>query len=218
MALGWRGQYYRYKDVFLNIVSLYKRRRDLRSFLEVILSVSTIIIFTIFALKPTLLTIISLNNQINSRKQTLVLLNQKIVNLQTADNVFNQNQSLIPDVDFAISNNPQPDIVSKQIIGYALRDHVSLIGISIGQSVLFGENSLPKSTSNQKPLPKGAIAMPISISVKGGYSDLMRFMKDFENLRIPTEIDSVTINSTETQEGNSMVAIISGRIPYLGNH
>ena len=75
MALGWRGQYYRYKDYFLNIVALYKQRRDLRAFLEVILSLSTVIIFVVFALKPTALTIISLYNEIKVKKDTLRVYN-----------------------------------------------------------------------------------------------------------------------------------------------
>ena len=59
MATGWRGQYIRYRGFFLNIVDLYKKRADLRAFLEVILSISTVTIFLLFALKPTMLTIVS---------------------------------------------------------------------------------------------------------------------------------------------------------------
>ena len=38
MALGLRKDYLRYKSYFLNIVSLYKRKEDLRMFLEIMLS------------------------------------------------------------------------------------------------------------------------------------------------------------------------------------
>lgn len=216
MATGWKGQYFRYKDFFLNILSLYNQRKDLRAFLELILSLSTITIFVLFALKPTALTIISLNNQINSKKETLAALNQKISDLQTANNVFNQNQNLIPDIDAAIFTSPEPDTISKQILGLATKDSVSLLGVSIGQIVIIGKAGVINNTSDVKPLPEKAQSMPISISVRGNYSSIISFIKDFESLRIPIKVDSLTINSSQTQEGNVIVAVVTGRVPFLG--
>src|SRR5258706_1528528 len=216
MALGWRGQYYRYKDFFLNIVALYKERRDLRAFLEVILSLSTVIIFIIFALKPTALTIISLYNEIKDKRTTLEALNQKISNLQTANNIFKQNQTVIPDIDAAIFDSPEPDTLSKQILGLSAKDSVSIVGISVGQVVLLGKNTLPKATTDLKPLPGNALAMPVSISVKGTYSNLLAFTKDFENLRIPSKVDSLALNSSQTQEGSVVIGTVTARVPYLG--
>lgn len=198
------------------MVILYKQRRDLRAFLEVILSLSTIIIFIVFALKPTALTIISLYNQIKDKKSTLSSLNQKISNLQTANKVFNQNQSLIPDVDAAVFGNPEPDTISKQILGLASKDSVSLLGISIGQVVLIGKTTPSKGSTDVKPLPENSLAMPVSISVKGSYTNLLIFIKDFENLRIPIKIDSLTVNSSQTQEGSVIVSTVTARVPYLG--
>ncbi len=216
MALGWRGQYYRYKDLFLNIVSLYKQRRDLRAFLELILSLSTIIIFVVFALKPTALTIISLYNQIKDKKTTLDSLNQKVSDLQTANKIFNQNQNFIPDVDAAIFGSPEPDTISKQILGLGTKDSVTLLGISIGQVVLVGKSTAPKASTDVKPLPGNALAIPVSISIKGTYSNLLLFVKDFENLRIPSKVDTLTVNSSQTERGSVIVGTITARIPYLG--
>lgn len=217
MALGWRGQYYRYKDLFLNIVALYKQKRDLRVFLDVILSLTTIIIFIVFALKPTALTIISLYNEINDKKVTLSTLNQKINDLQTANSNYTQDQSVVSDVDAAIFTNPEPDTVSKQILGLAAKDSVNLLGISIGETILFGKNNLPKSTSLLSPLPGSALSMPVSVSARGNYPNLIQFVKDIENLRIPFKIDSLAINSSTGETGNVIVETITARVPYLGS-
>jgi Tfp pilus assembly protein PilO len=215
MATGWRTQYFRYKDLFLNIVTLYKQRRDLRAFLELILSLSTVIIFVVFALKPTAVTIISLYNQIKDKQDTLNTLNQKVSNLQKANNVFNQNQNVIPDIDAAIFSAPEPDTISKQILGLAGKDSVSLLGVSVGQVMLIGKNTAPKDAS-VKPLPGGAQSMSVSISAKGNYTNLLAFIKDLENLRIPVKIDSLTINSSQTEGGSVIVGTITARVPYLG--
>jgi hypothetical protein len=216
MALGWRGQYFRYKDFYLNMLALYKQRRDVRAFLELILSLSTVIIFIVFALKPTALTVISLYKDVTDKKTVLTDLNQKIKDLQTANNVFSQDQNLIPDIDAAVFGNPQPDTVSKQILGLGVKDSVSVLGISIGQVTLIGKSKASVTSTDVKPLPGGALSMPISISVKGSYANLLAFIKDYEGLRIPSKVDSLVVNASQTQEGNVIVGIITARVPYLG--
>lgn len=215
MALGWREQYLRYRGFYLNIQSLYKQRADLRAFLEIILSISTVLIFLVFALRPTALTIISLYGQIQEKQRTAAGLDQKINNLRTANQVFTANQSLIPDVDAAIANSPKPDIITEQIRALAAKDSITILGISIDAIPLTGSVQTPKAASGITPLPGGAREMAISISAKGNYPGLDSFLKDLENLRTIVNLDSVGISSSETEKGKAIVAIISGRVPYL---
>ncbi|HET7099220.1 MAG TPA: hypothetical protein VFI61_03245 [Patescibacteria group bacterium] len=216
MALGWRGQYLRYRDFFLNIMSLYKKRADLRVFLEVILSLSTIIIFLLFALKPTALTIISLLKEIREKQTTVAGLDQKINDLKTASTVFSQNQNLIVGVDSAVGTTAKPDVISKQVAGIAAKDNVSILGISIGQVTLVGTSPVKKSSGDVKPLPGNAKEMPISISAKGDYPSLMLFLKDLENIKIPVKMDVVGITASSTEKGLVIVTTLSGRVPFLG--
>jgi hypothetical protein len=160
-------------------------------------------------------TIISLYSQIRNKQDALNSLNQKVSNLQTANNVFNQNKGFIPDIDAAVFTNPEPDTTSKQILGLASKNSVSLLGVSVGQIMLIGKSAASKDSST-KPLPGNALSMPVSISVKGSYLGLLAFIKDLETLRIPVKIDSLTINSSQTEGGSVIVGTITARIPYLG--
>jgi len=216
MATNWREQYQRYKEFYLNIQSLYKQRADLRAFLEIILSVSTVIVFLVFALKPTALTIISLYGQIQEKKTTSADLAQKLNNLETAGAVFTKNQNVIPDIDVSIGDFAQPNISVQQIQAIAGKNSVSILGISVGEVVLVGSLPNKKTASDLKPLPGGAREMPISISVKGDYAGLKSFLSDLENLRTIINLDSVGINSSETEKGKTIVSVVSGRVPYLG--
>jgi hypothetical protein len=216
MALGWRGQYFRYKEFYLNILALYRRRADLRGFIEIILSLSTIAIFLVFALKPTALTIISLVKEINGKKTTLVGLNQKVNDLQTAQGVYIQNQDLISNVDTAVATKPLPDAISKQIVGLAAKNSVSVSGLSIEQVTLIGKSASPKKTAEFKPLPGDSKEMAVSMSIKGDYLSLLSFVKDLENLRIISKIDLVGISSSVNSGERTTIAKISIRVPYLG--
>lgn len=216
MALGWRQSYLRYREFFLNIVALYKKRPDLKAFLEIILSISTITIFLLFALKPTILTIISLYQQIQDKKTTLAGLTQKVSNLATANGVLTRNQSVIPDINFAVPKLPNPDALSQQIEALAVRDSVSILGLSVNQVALVGTLS-SKTAPGLKALPGNAKEMTFSLNVSGDYTNLMPFVRDFENLRLTSKIDTLSISSSTTEKGTVIILIISGRIPYIGS-
>ena len=215
MAQGWRAPYTRYREFYLNVAALYKQRADLRAFLEIILSISTIIIFSLFALKPTALTIISLLQQIKEKESTLSALTQKVKNLQTASDVRQQNQNYIPDIDTAVPEVPEPDILSEQMQGIAAKNSVQLLGVSIEQIPLVG-NSISGNRSEFEPLPGGAEEMPFSVIVKGGFPNLLLFIKDFENMRIAAKVDVLGVNSAVSDKGLTITAVVSGRAPYLG--
>ncbi len=217
MALGWRGSYLRYKSFFLNISELYKKRADFRAFLEIVLSISTVIIFLLFALKPTAVTIITLLQDIKQKNETLSALTLKENNLQTAEALLVQNQSYLPDIDNAVPTAASPDLLVKQIEGLAAKDSVNIIGASVNQVTILGTLPQKSSTVGAKTPPGNTNKMPFSVSIRGSYSNLMMFITDFENLRVITEINDLEISSSATDKGRVIVAVISGWEPFVGN-
>lgn len=218
MALGWRGQYYRYKEVFLNVASVYKKRADVRMFLEIILSLATISIFLIFALKPTVLTIIGLVREINEKQSTIAGLDLKLRNLTAARNIYNQEAESIPIIESAVPETPDIQVLVRQIQGISAKDSVNLLGFSVGEITFIGKDAKKKTSAEIKPLPEGSKEIPVSISISGDYQNLNAFIKDLENFRRPIKIDSLSINTSETANGKSIVAVITGRFPYLGQN
>jgi cell division protein FtsL len=216
MALGWKGSYYRYKEFFLNISAIYKEKADLRAFLEIVLSITTVIVFLLFALKPTALTIIDLSKQIKEEKETLAALNQKIDDLKTANTLITQNQTYLQDTNIAVPTYPNPDILSKQIEGLAQKNSVEVLGIAINRVNLKGDTTTQKTAVGLKPMPGNAYEMPFSISIRGSYIGLLGLIKDVEKSRIAIKIDGVGITSSLTDKGRVIVAVIAGRIPYIG--
>lgn len=216
MVLGWRGSYARYKEYFLDISALYKKRADLRAFLEIILSLSTITVFLLFALKPTAITIIDLLQQIKEKQAALSGLTKKVNDLRVAGSLLQQNQALIPDINIAVSTLAKPNILAGQVLGLSAKNSVDILGFSVNQITLVGITT-NKSTPEFKPLPGNAKEIPFSISIKGTFPNLISFIKDFENLRISPMVDTLGINSSVTDKGLVIVAVISGRVPFLSN-
>jgi len=216
MALGWRGSYTRYREFFLDIAGIYKKKTEVKVFLEIILSIGAIIIFTIFALKPTALTIINLTQQIKEKEKTLESLTKKVSDLQTAKTILNQNQNIITDTQIAIASLPTPDIFLQQIEGLSAKNSTELLGVSINQVTIIGE-VVSKPNKDYQMLPDGVLGIPFSISVKGGYLNIMALIKDLEKLKIISKLDSFAISSSTTDKGLSIIGAISGRIPIIDN-
>ncbi len=190
----------------------------MRAFLEIVLSITTVIIFLLFALKPTAQTIISLVEQIKAEKATLAVLTQKVNDLEKASALLTQNQNYLPDIDLAVSSAPAPEVFAKQAEGVAVKNNVSIIGLSMNNITLVGAPKKVGSPENVEPLPGNAYEMAYSIGVKGNYSDIDSFLKNLESLRVISRIDSVSITSSVGDAGRVIVAVISGRIPYVGSN
>ena len=106
MYPGWRNNYLRYKTYFLNVLGRYRERADVRVYLEILLSLTAISIFSVFALRPTLLTIAELIKEIESKKLTLTQMEEKINNLSQAQTLFDRERGKIVLLDTSKTSIP----------------------------------------------------------------------------------------------------------------
>jgi len=218
MAISWRKDYIRYKTHFFNILDEYKQKEDLKMFTEILLSLATISLFGVFALKPTFVTIAQLSKDIKTKEETISKMDVKINNLQRAQVILTEEATKISNLKIAISDSPEPDILIRQIEGITAKNSVSVLGISIDALNLKGNKEVNNSTSSEKInlLPNQAMGVNFSISAGGNYSSLLSFVQDFENLIIPIKFDSLGFNISKSQDGNALTVAFSGKKPYLG--
>lgn len=218
MAADWKKSYYRYRSFFLNIYNVYKQKPNVRIFMELLLSISTISFFLIVALRPTALTIVALLDEIKAKKETVSQLDTKIANLQKAQATYDQEFSRLSVLDTSIPTTPTPETFVRQIEGLANNTSTSILGMTIGETVLTGTSIEPiKKSKDLTAFPNGSDAVNFSISVTGDYSNLDVFFKSLENMRRPIKVDAATINVNQTDQGKQIVLVVSGRIPYLTN-
>ena len=215
MALNWKRDYVKYKELFLKLLIIYKKRNDVRMFLEILLSLITITIFSIFALKPTLLTISQLIKDNREKEETINKMEQKIKNIATAQNIYNQNIEKISLIEQAIPNTPTPENLLRQIEGIAYTNSVTVIGSSVNEVVLIGEEKKKKNKNEIKNLPENVSTITFSVNLTGPYLSLYSFLFDLENSRRPLIINSININSSKKENESIIVMLITGQTPYI---
>lgn len=215
MATSWQQNYSKYQQYFVNMVALYKTRPDLKAFLELFLSLGTIGILGIFAVRPTALTITQLLTDINNKQETVNLMDTKIKNLAAAQALMSSQKGNIDLLASAVPDFPEPNTYIRQVEGVAQKDGVTLTSSAIDSTTLKGKaEAVPTQVdANQKvSLPDGAKGLSLNFLVAGNYQQIISFLTDLENLRRPIILDGITLGTT--QEKINLNLSIKGAAPY----
>ncbi|MFV1916963.1 MAG: hypothetical protein ACC618_00530, partial [Patescibacteria group bacterium] len=215
MGPSWRKNYLRYKRLFLTYLGRYKERQDMKMFLEVLLSLFTISIFSIFALRPTLVTIAELIKEIETKKELISQMDAKIQDLGKAQSLYDKEIGRIKLLSTSVPNNPSPDTFIRQIEGLSGKHTVSILASSLGESVLTRKSTLQNATSVEDIVQAASGELSFSVNSTAEYASLYTFLSDLEKTRRPIKFNILTINSSNTIGGKILVFVANGAVPYL---
>lgn len=186
-------------------------------FLEIILTFSTITLLSIFALKPTLLTIASLVKEIDSKEELVLTMDKKINDLETAQEVMFQNAIKIAELNSALPSTPAVDTLSGQVEGLSASTTLPIDSFGVDETSLKG-NSDPKTREKDDVLPEGSDSLNVSLRTSGTFENLISFLEKIEQMRRPIIAESVNMaQSQSTEAGANLVLIISGKVPFVSN-
>jgi len=219
MYPGWRKNYLRYKSYFLNVAGQYKQRADIKVYLEILLSLATVTVFSIFALRPTLLTIAELIKEIETKNETISLIDSKIQDLSKAQLLSDRQKANISLLQIAIPQEPSPDIFTRQVELLTQRHLTPLSSFTIGKATILGETTSNTTNEEEETSIESA---KLTFSVKtddsiSNFSDSVNLLGEIEKLRRPVGIESFTFSTSEDKEEEKQILTftISGFLPYL---
>jgi hypothetical protein len=226
MDAGWRRNYLRYKSFFLNMLTQYRERSDWKAYLEILLSLTTVSVFSIFALRPTILTIAELIQQIEEKKATVIKIDAKIQNLGKAQTLYDrQRPNILLLTDSVVPKNPQSDVLARQIEGLSAQNQIPVSSFSFGEAVILGE-STPKVTQETEdeektdPVLSNSSQMDFSLTSVldiNNYPSVLNFLAGFEKMRMPPKIKTaeISVRKNPRNGDRELVLILDGEITYL---
>jgi Tfp pilus assembly protein PilO len=197
------------------VVGHYQKRQDLKMFMELLLSLTTVAVFAIFAIRPTLITIAELVKEVQGKKQTITIMNEKIDNLNKAQALYEEERTNIDLLKTAIPKKGEPEVLIRQIEGEISLNPVKVLSITLGEVSLLGEQQNLSTNTKVSTLPEGAEGLSFSISSSSDYPQLALLIQGMERLRRPFKIDTIFINSQEKEETKELILVINARSPYL---
>lgn len=215
MQNNWKSNYLRYKSFFLNILNVYYAKPNIKVYLELALSLIAVLIFSLFAIKPTVLTIIELNKEIKGKEEIIAKLDLKLANLQTANDILETEASRILLIDQAIPDLASPEETIVEMQNLAEKNSLQITNLSMSDIVILGDEKKSRGKNEESiQFPQKTGELPFNITLTGNYANFKTFIFDLENLNRPTLVDVLSINSVILDEQKNLTLNISGRMAF----
>jgi hypothetical protein len=218
MNIGWKERYASTKNLLTKTIQVYNQKPDLKAYLELFLSLATIVIFGLFAIRPTLINIGKLLTEIKAKEDVVNTMNQKIENLKIAQEIYNQDKYQVDVAKLAILDEPSPQTFIRQIEAASQNNSVSLTGLSISGVDLLGVTNAQLPSETTRSLADENI-LTFSVTATGDFNPLISFLKELENLRRPIKLNEVILGKVNSAQGESVLQLSLTKLtlPYLKN-
>ncbi len=179
----------RYTRYYLFIKPIFKNR-VIRNYGYFVFSLITITIFSLFAIRPTFATIISLNKTINEQKIVLDQLNTKTNNLSLGKKAYDNLDPTIQDKLFSLAPNSTsiPKLIDN-LNTLASRNEASISGLQFQPTELFGA---PKKLSKNAKLEE----IEFSLNIRGTYPQFINFISSLIASGRLINLESVNFNKS----------------------
>lgn len=206
MSTTWRDRYLRSRYMVQKTIRDYSEKPALRAYLEILLTLTAISLFGVFAIRPTIKTIGLLIREIDAKEKTLQVMNEKISNLKTAKELYTRERDKILLVDEAIPAQPKPDGLTLQVEELAKKDGVFINNMTVEDTKILGV-----------ALPDDDASLALTLGVSGEYTNLIRFASDIENLRRPVKYDGIMLSANQTKGKDILFMSLQNLLTPYGN-
>lgn len=188
-----------------------------QSSLSVVLSLFIVSIFILFALKPTVVTIVKLQKTIEDSEKTLQQLKTKVTALQKASVIYEQLTPAIPMLEASIpGKSAEYQALTSTIELLAVQTGVVLNTSSLGETLLYSRILSPFVPNKTQ----GVAALPFSVRVTGEYPAITSFLQNLLTVDRLIKMDSVTYareGSVRGSSAGSTSLTIVGEAYYLAD-
>lgn len=193
-----------YRRYIATMTSAYYNRTDIRMFVEMLLTLIAIIVFTLFAIRPTLTTIGGLTSEISNKKETIQILDTKIEAITKAQEVLGAEQARIETLMQAVPTQATPTSFLAQIEKIVAKNEVRMVSANMKNIPLL-ENPIGEAQS-----------IEYLISLEGDLPAILNAKNDIERMRRPSRFSTIGLATRETDDGSlTIVLSFSGNLPYL---
>jgi Tfp pilus assembly protein PilO len=175
------------KTKYFNVVKFKDEKTQ--KFTTLILTLAALSILGLFAINPTLSTIIRLQKELDDNQLIEQKLSQKINNLTNLQRQYVELRDDLPIVYAAIPKTPEAPLLIAQIQSAAQNSDITLINVQTFQVEI------------EKPgVQKKYSSFSFSLTADGEYDNLMQFLDDLTNMEriVAVDIISITEQTGET--------------------
>lgn len=203
-------------SLYTQKIRLLYKRPEIRASVEIILSIFTIIILVMAAIRPTLVNITTLQKKIADQEVIIKKADNKIsqlINAQKQLTAFSSNLQLF---DNAVPDGFSYADSAKRIEYMALLhnlnlDTVSFSGIGINEGTAKNSDWIEKV---EKPSATNIVLDKVNFTVNGKPNNVILFLKDIEGIDRLVQIDSISLSKQIGQFATDDTLKATGQLAF----
>ncbi len=205
--LSYRKYYERHVDGLI-------KSKQATAYVMVILSLFSISFFGVFAIRPTVKTIVELNRQINDANQVNTALQKKIDDLVTAQEEYQFIKEFVPAIEQALPNQPNLSQVIIKIEDLVNDQEATVAGLSV-DTITYKKTDIEDVATTE--VSTGATPIDISLQLDGNYSNFSEFLGKLFTMRRTVTADSLELKATEKDQEILLNLLLNLKSFYLKN-
>lgn len=181
------------------------RHPIIRNYGPTIFTLITITILVLFAIRPTVETILVLQKQLTNSEEVLQKITQKANDLSLGKkNYDNLDQITRDKISSAIPDNSSLKSIIQNLEQIAKAHDASISALAIQ----------PFAIATKKENQVGSLAtVSFTFNCEGSYNNLIAILQDLKTIKRLTSIDGVSLS--KTTDGLSLIMSLSGKAYYL---
>jgi len=177
--------------------------------LELFFTVTAVIIFALFAIRPTLQTMGKLIKELEDKQALNQKLAQKVAALSTAQTQYEAVKDRVTILDEAVPTTPQFEKALLIIEKVASESRVTIINLQAKE--------VPKEPDQATDVPfqqNSRTTRPIVLNVTGDYPTIRQLIENLQAQRRALIVDTVVFSITEQRGRKTLQATITINVPF----
>lgn len=155
------------------------------------MTLTALIVFGAFAIRPTLKTVTELRRKIKDQEFARDKLDQKIKDLSLAQTQLTKNKADLPLVQAALPHEREISQILEMLNGLCEKNELRLSQIRSEDKVTTREQKLPNQTLKTQQIAA-------TLVIEGDFPHFLKFLKELENSRRQVNIEEVKIDAQKT--------------------
>ncbi len=210
MPYNYKTELERYRRYYQSLEPLLAKPRA-QNYTAVIFSFLVISLFGLYAIRPTIQTILTLKREIQDKTEISQKMEEKIAALIEAQAAYSEVEGSLPLINQALPDSAEAIPLIIQLRNLANITGVELVAAQLPAVPLLGKEATPAAKSKIPTAANGKEqALDFSIGITGPYTSIQAFLAGIQEMRRIVTIKSLGVASDRTvpqQASGSAVTI-----------
>lgn len=208
-------------SVYLQRVGRIYEKPEIKSSVEILLSLFAVTMLSLLAIKPTISNVLSLQKKIEDQRIVLKKADLKIGQLFAAQDSLTENADSLSAYSLAVPENFSYNSITRRVAYLALKNGLTLNRETLPGNTLVGAGGDQKRNVNVKDKDKiltydenGLMEIGLTFSASGSQASILNFLMELENMDRLAMIKNMSITKQQKLIEQAGQLMINGEVIF----